>query len=226
MGYLEAPHDSPELEAAKIACLEAETRKLNLESERQALEMRSVRHIIHTEESTAERALRYTFYNPIISVTVMDCMRMLDTWSRREPLKPMEIVFNSPGGGVTDGLALYDFIQDIRKRGHFVTTRCLGLAASMGAILLQAGDERVMSENSFMMIHAPSFYYQESSSRSTAELEDEFNTLKLYQNKGVAILAGRSQLTAEEIERRWRKLDWYLTAQQALELGLIDRIDS
>ena len=63
----------------------------------------------------------------------------------------MEIVFSSPGGGIISGFELFDFMQDLRSKGHKITTGSLGYAASMAGILLQAGDVRWIGHQSWMI---------------------------------------------------------------------------
>lgn len=85
--------------------------------------------------------------------SVATALASLDHWSRRDPGQPITVVFNSPGGTVLDGLALFDYLVELRAAGHEVTTVALGKAASMGGVLLQAGTRRVMSRNAFVLVH-------------------------------------------------------------------------
>src|SRR6478609_9456665 len=62
----------------------------------------------------------FTYVGPVIEEMVHDMITQLDNWSRNHPSKPISIVINSQGGVVIDGFALYDFIQEIRRRGHHV----------------------------------------------------------------------------------------------------------
>ena len=133
---------------------------------------------------------------------------------------PIEIVFHSPGGDVFSGFSLFDYILKLRGDGIQVTTSCYGLAASMAGLLLQAGDVRVMSPHSWMMIH-------EVGSGVIGKLSavrDEQELLERIERDGLAVLAERSHLTVDEIQERSRRKDWWLTAEEALELGFIDEI--
>lgn len=163
----------------------------------------------------------YMFYNPVVETTVAKAMFDMSMWSRKRPEMPFTITFNSPGGTVTDGFALYDFIRSLHARGHKVTTKCMGIAASMGAILMQAGDERVMTPTSYLMIHEVSSV----SEGRLSELEDAQKVVKKFQNDALAILAKRSNMSVRQIETRWRKKDWYMGPEEALKLGFIDRIE-
>ena len=77
----------------------------------------------------------YRFNTGVDKTHVNDCMLKLTQWSRRHPKCDIEIVFSSGGGSIIDGFVLFDFIQELRSKGHKVTTGSLGMAASMAAIL-------------------------------------------------------------------------------------------
>src|SRR3954466_12773342 len=131
----------------------AELRKLQLETERTSLELEIMRRREIENAADPGRSRVYTFYSAVDADSVRECMAELGQWSRRDPKAPITIVFNSPGGSVLDGPPLYDYIGQLKAAGHLVTTVALGRAASMGAVLLQAGDHRVIGENAFMLIH-------------------------------------------------------------------------
>ena len=132
--------------------------------------------------------------------------------------KPLYLYINSPGGSVIAGLALYDTIQHISSP---VITCNIGMAASMASFILGAGErgKRIALPHSRVMIHQPM-----GGSRGQAEdirIEAE-QTLKI-----TSTLVGLySQMTGQTRERIVRDLDRnnYMTAEQALEYGLIDKI--
>ena len=128
------------------------------------------------------------------------------------------MVFNSPGGSVLDGLALFDYLRQLRQAGHHVTTVALGRAASMGAVLLQAGDRRLIGENAFMLVHEVSHL----SAGKVSELEDNVDFTRRLQKRLLAILASRSTLSDAQIARRWARKEWWLDASEAVELGFAD----
>lgn len=179
------------------------------------------------QEEVAERTLTfasdgvYQFYTPIVSQTVIKAMYELDTISRRRPGAPITVVFNSPGGVVTDGFTLYDFLRELSKRGHHITTKCMGAAASMGAILMQAGDTRVMTPNSFMMVHEISGQNE----GTLAEMKDTLAIVNRFQDKALNILTAKSNMSKRTLSNKWKKTDWYMDADEALKLGFIDAIE-
>jgi ATP-dependent Clp protease protease subunit len=162
----------------------------------------------------------YTFYGAVNAASISAAMAELGIWSREAPGAPLTVIFNSPGGVVDDGLALYDYLLHLRSQKHHVTTIALGRAASMGGILLQAGDLRVMGPNSFLLCHEVSA----GTNGKLSEMSEAIDFWKRQETKLLQILAHRSKLTVAQIKRRWRKTDWWLDADQAIALGFADAI--
>jgi ATP-dependent Clp endopeptidase proteolytic subunit ClpP len=132
----------------------------------------------------------------------------------------MEIIFSSGGGSIVDGMALYDFIQDLRAQGHRITTSTLGIAASMAGILLQAGDVRTMGREAWLMIHEAAFRTE----GKIGEIEDTVDWIKKVQERVLLIFAARSQMSAEDIRAKWTRRDWWIDSDEALQLGLVDAL--
>jgi ATP-dependent Clp protease protease subunit len=163
----------------------------------------------------------FRFLDEVNSTSVENTIEMLDFWSRRDKGQDITIEFNSPGGSVIHGLALYDFIQELRRREHSVTTIARGMAASMGGVLLQAGDTRIMDENAHLLIHEISTIGY----GKLQELEDEVKFSKRLQNERlVPILAERSSLSASQIRQRMSRKDWWLSSKEALSYGFVDLV--
>lgn len=198
----------------------AEVRKMQIDTERSLLELLSFRRHELDVQAEAARAHVYTFYAGVDQDSVAQCMAELGQWSRRDAGAPITVIFNSPGGSVLDGLALFDYLRQLRKLGHEVTTVALGRAASMGAVLLQAGTRRVIGENAFLLVHEVS----NNSVGKVSELEDGVDFTRRLQKRLLAILAERSSLTETQIHRRWVRKEWWLDAQEAVDLGLADEV--
>jgi len=151
-------------------------------------------------------------------------MAQLTEWIRETPPdgKPagLEIVFNSPGGTIVDGLALFDYIQLVRAAGHHVTTSALGMAASMAGVLLQSGDTRVMSASCWLLIHEGSY----AAVGSVAEVEDTVEWAKRLRERIIAIYVARSKITRSSFVARWKRKNWWLDANESLKFGFIDEI--
>ncbi|MDE6613062.1 MAG: ATP-dependent Clp protease proteolytic subunit, partial [Clostridia bacterium] len=128
------------------------------------------------------------------------------------------LYINSPGGSVSAGLAIYDTMNYIKSD---VSTICIGMAASMGAFLLSCGakGKRFALPNSEIMIHQPLGGAQGQASDIKIAAEHILRT----KQKLNTILAQNSGRALAEIERDTDR-DNYMSAQQALEYGLIDRV--
>lgn len=197
-----------------------EVRKLEIETERADLELEILRRRESDAASEADRSRHYTFYSDVTAESVRQCMADLGQWARRDPGHPITVTFNSPGGSVLDGLALFDFFRQLRKQGHHLTTVAIGRAASMGAVLLQAGDVRLVGQNAFLLVHEVTHL----SAGKVSELEDSVEFSRRLQQRLLAILAERSSLGPRDIQRRWARKEWWLDATEAVELGLADDV--
>ncbi len=150
-------------------------------------------------------------------ISSLICAQLLFLESEN-PNKDIAFYINSPGGIVTSGLAIYDTMQYIRAN---VSTVCIGQAASMGSLLLQAGakGKRFSLPNSRIMIHQPSGGFQ----GQAADIEihaREILSLRTRLNNIYVQHTGRS---LEEIERAMDR-DKYMTAAEAKDFGLIDEV--
>ena len=136
----------------------------------------------------------------------------------QDSTKDISLYINSPGGSVTDGMAIYDTMQYIKCD---VSTICMGMAASMGAFLLAAGakGKRFALPNSEIMIHQPSGGAKGQATDIMIHADHIVQTKK----KLNEILAERTgqpyDIIAKDTER-----DNFMTAQQAMEYGLIDKV--
>ena len=133
--------------------------------------------------------------------------------------KPIYLYINSPGGSVTAGLAIYDTMQYVKSD---VVTICVGLAASMGAFLLAAGSKgkRLALPHSRIMIHQP---LGGTSQRQASDIEIEAREIlriKDMLNQSMADMTGQP---LEKISRDTDR-DYFLSAAEAVEYGLIDRV--
>ena len=136
----------------------------------------------------------------------------------QDPDKDIQFYINSPGGSVTAGMAIYDTMRYIKCD---VATICVGMAASMGAFLLAAGTKgkRMALPNAEIMIHQPSAGTQGQITDMAIHLQ-RLETIKSRMNR---ILAENTGKSIEEIARDTER-DNFMTAKQALEYGLIDKI--
>ena len=137
-----------------------------------------------------------------------------------DPDKEISLYINSPGGSITDGMAIVDTINYIKCP---VTTICVGMAASMGAVLLASGakGKRFATPNAEILIHQP--LISGGLSGQTTEIKIHADHMVRTREKLNKLLSERTGQDLETIERDTER-DNYMTAQEALEYGLIDGI--
>jgi ATP-dependent Clp protease, protease subunit len=136
------------------------------------------------------------------------------------PDKDINLYINSPGGSVTAGMSIYDTMQFVRCD---VSTMCIGQAASMGAFLLAAGTagKRFALPNSRMMLHQPS-----GGSRGVAaDIEIQAREILLMRERLNRVLAEHTGQSVERIAEDTDR-DFWMDSNQALEYGLIDKVQS
>ncbi|MBA5805264.1 MULTISPECIES: ATP-dependent Clp protease proteolytic subunit [Rhizobium] len=162
---------------------------------------------------------RIIFLNGEVNDTVsaLVCAQLLFL-EAENPKKPIQLYINSPGGVVTSGLAMYDTMQYIRAPVH---TLCMGTARSMGSFLLMAGEpgERTALPNTSILIHQPSGGFQGQASDMQIHAEEILKT----KQRMTRLYAEHCKRTYEEFEQAMDR-DRFMTAEEALEWGLIDRI--
>lgn len=135
-----------------------------------------------------------------------------------DPDKDIHLYINSPGGSISAGLAIYDVMQYIKPD---VSTYCVGMAASMGAVLLAAGakGKRYSLPNSRIMIHQP----LGGAKGQASDIEIQAKEILYLKDRMSEIMAQHTGRAAQQI-RKDTERDNYMSAQQAMEYGLIDRI--
>ena len=137
-----------------------------------------------------------------------------------KPGAEIKLYINSPGGVVTSGMVMYDTIKMIQSP---VSTICMGLAASMGSILLSAGAKghRYIYPHGEVMIHQPSLggYYQATS----ADIEIQANQILKTKQLGAKILAENCGKTVEQILADFDR-DYWMDASEAVSYGIVDSI--
>ena len=139
----------------------------------------------------------------------------------KDPVKDIQLYIDSPGGSITAGMAIYDTMQYIKCD---VSTICIGMAASMGAFLLAAGEKgkRFALPNSEVMIHQPLI--------AGGGLSGQTTDIKIYTDHLVNTKKKMNEILAERTGQTYEKLcedterDNFMTAQEAKEYGLIDEV--
>lgn len=139
----------------------------------------------------------------------------------QDPDKDIQFYINSPGGSISDGMAIYDTMQYVKCD---VSTICVGMAASMGAFLLAAGakGKRLALPNAEILIHQPLI--------SGGGISGQTTDIKIHADHMVAIREKMNRLLSEhtgqplETIRRDTERDNYMTAEEAREYGLVDKV--
>jgi ATP-dependent Clp protease protease subunit len=160
--------------------------------------------------------------NPIVIEQTPRGERQYDIYSRflesSDPDKDIHLYINSPGGSVYAGLGIYDTMQFIKSD---VCTYCIGMAASMGALLLTAGahGKRFSLPHSRIMIHQP----LGGAKGQASDIEIQAKEILYLKERLNGILAHHSGKSIEQV-RRDTDRDNYLSAKEATEYGLIDKV--
>ena len=155
--------------------------------------------------------------NPTTASLVIAQMLFLES---EDPDKEISFYINSPGGSITDGMAIVDTMNYIKCP---VSTICVGLAASMGFVLLTCGAKgrRFATPNSEILIHQP--LISGGLAGQTTEIKIHADHMVKTREKLNKLLSEKTGQSLEQIEKDTER-DHYMTAQEALEYGLIDEI--
>lgn len=145
---------------------------------------------------------------------VISELLFLDSQSNDE----ISIYINSPGGSITAGMAIYDTMNYVKSP---ISTICVGMAASMASVLLASGDKgkRFILPNSEVMIHQP----LGGVNGQATEIKIVADRILFLRNKLNTLLSEKTNQDIEKIEKDTER-DHYLTAEEALEYGLVDKI--
>ncbi len=202
---------------------EAKTRLVELEIAEAEIKLKRLQDE-DRDQAVKHSSVRHLWINDVIAGQNSDLwIHALQVWDRRDPGQPITVEINSPGGSITDGLAIFDQIMRMRRAGTKVTTRATGLCASMAAVLLQAGEERIMDQRAKLLIHEGSATFQ--GTLSVGEQDDFRSFSEMLQSDLLDILAERSTLSRRAIKSKWRRKDWYLSSAEALRLGFVDLVE-
>ena len=159
-------------------------------------------------------------WGPVDDKSAKDVVSKLMLLEADKPGKEIKFYINSPGGIVTSGMVMYDTIKLIKSP---VSTICMGLAASMGSILLSCGikGKRYIFPSGEVMIHQPSIggYYQATS----ADIEIQADQIRKTKELGAKILAENCGKTVEQIMKDFDR-DYWMNAQEAVDYGIVDGI--
>ncbi|QRY51781.1 ATP-dependent Clp protease proteolytic subunit [Mycolicibacterium septicum] len=213
--------------AAQLDKIRAETRFILAQAVRE--EQEAVIAGIDRQERELEqiRALSeintYHFRADFNEESVNDCIDTLNEWHNLAENSAWNICLNSPGGYLDYGLHLFDDLvaHSIRGGGtHHITITARGMAASMGSILLQAADKRVVGKYSHILIHQLSA----GAFGTIGDLRDSMGRFELWNEQIIDIYMERAKMSRKKFVQAWERTDWWLSADEAVALGFADRI--
>ena len=179
---------------------------------------------------TAEGLNRLDIRDEMLDQRVLELMTSVDAEScavvirgllhlqRQDSTTPITLYINSPGGEVQSGLALYDVMQAVSCP---IRTVCLGMAASMGALLFIAGDEREILPHSRVMIHDP--FIGAGAGGSALSVKARADDLVRIRDITAGVIARHSGMSIERVFELTAS-DTYFEAEEAVEAGLADRV--
>ena len=179
---------------------------------------------------TAEGLNRLDIRDEMLDQRVLELMTSVDAEScavvirgllhlqRQDSTTPITLYINSPGGEVQSGLALYDVMQAVSCP---IRTVCLGMAASMGALLFIAGDEREILPHSRVMIHDPLIGV--GAGGSALSVKARADDLMRIRDITAGVIARHSGMSIERVFELTAS-DTYFEAEEAVEAGLADRV--
>lgn len=159
-------------------------------------------------------------WGPVEDKTAKDVVSKLLLLDAVDPGKEIKFYINSPGGVITSGMVIYDTMQMISSP---VSTICMGLAASMGSILLSGGKKgsRYIYPHGEVMIHQPSIggYFRATS----ADIEIQAEQIEKTKQIGAEILAKNTGKTVEQILKDFNR-DYWMDAEGAVKYGIVDAV--
>lgn len=197
--------------------LRVEIRKLTAEADKEEI------YLATSQEGRLMsnfKARMIHFNDRVDSYTVANCMEMVRAYASLDPTGRIEIIFNSGGGSVLDGLELYDHIMAARASGTPIDTTILGLGASMAGVLSQAGEVRRMGKHAHLMIHE----IASLNFGTLSSIKDSVKFSERLYDRLLGILAERSKLTIDEIRAHADRRDWWLDSEESLKFGFIDSV--
>lgn len=214
---------SPAKEQAELEQIRAETELTSLKIKQEALKYETA-----MDKWDLERAMSYdqrilTVYG-IDSPSVNNGITLLSQWAAqdrdRADRPEYTLRISSPGGSAIAGFALIDFIQKLQSEGFIINTEGYGYVASMGGVLLQAGNTRRIGRNCYMLIHEVSG----GAGGSIGEIEDAKKFYESVNARCRALLESRSNVPKATFTRNWNRKDWWLESDEVIKLGFADEI--
>lgn len=219
--------DDDVIESLEVSKLISEVEKAGFDA--RLSELQVARHEIELLEAKINLDYQlggeYSFSRAVNQRSAKHLARTMRIWHRHLPNGAWAINLNSVGGEIQHGAALFDEIYSHSLRGggtHHVTIKVRGLAASMAGILLQAADDRVIGRSSQIMVHES----QGGVIGGHSEITQEADWHRRWRDYMLEVFLSRSDVLtrAQLLKRIANGRQWYLSADEALAVGFVDRI--
>jgi ATP-dependent protease ClpP protease subunit len=212
-----------EKKGLELRKLRAETEQAELEAEQERL--RTIRQRRDHAEAFDYKPEARGVFHFTADVNAASCAYLADQVERYAHLNegaPITIILHTPGGNVLDGFGLYDTLRAVASQGHHITTVVRGYAASFGAVLLQAGDRRIVGPESYVMLH-------EVSSMAYGKLHEQVDMVeftKRLNSRIFALLAEKSggKWTGAKLYNKVKATDLWLSGQDVVAYGFADEV--
>ena len=166
----------------------------------------------------ADRKLFMT--EPVTTESSADLIKQLMYLEEEAPGMDIDLYISSPGGEVTAGLVVCDFISQMESP---VNTICIGMAASMGAMIFMHGAKRKMMPHSKILIHDPSFGSLDVGGQKPMQLMEQVDGLMKVREELAQLIADRTGMDIDTVYEKTKK-DTVLSAEEALECGIATEI--
>ena len=164
-----------------------------------------------------EHPRTFLFTDGVTAGTTDTCMEVLSHWAGQSK-EPITIKIMSPGGSIYAGFALYDFLLELREEVDIITQSMS--AASIAALIAQAGTTRTITPNGYMMVHQASTIAQGSSST----LRDQSALLDQLEDQYMRLMVQRANVDIDFVKSKTDRKDWWMNSLEALEHGFVDSI--
>lgn len=220
--------EDPRVNASIIRCNEAEARHHDSDATYNEHLVQEKKIVLEREKAkdAFDNSQDYrngvvTFHTDVTDETIAVLSQTLRRLSRLRPGQPITLYINSSGGSVIDGFQAIDDVLELRRNGIEVNIVVRGQAASMAAVLLQAGTKRIVGRHAFIMLHRASFAVQGDAAR----VEDAVEETRMLENCVYGLLAERTGKTVSYWRNRLSKRkDVWLSAEEAVACGLADEV--
>jgi ATP-dependent Clp protease protease subunit len=157
------------------------------------------------------------FFDEVNNASVCEVIRLIQDLTKENPKKPIELVINSIGGDIYDGLALYD---NLRHSNCKIITIGQGIIASMAVIVFLAGDIRLMTKNARLMYHQASLDF----TGKLSDAEVDIRETRALEEITLKIVAERTGQSIKKLTKDFKSVDKYISAEKCIQEGYAHKI--